>query len=799
MEAAASNLGHAVHARRRWSWWLPVAIFALSGAALLWLWQASVRAEAERLTLETRLTAEQIRLRMEDWIESRTAVVEHTGVRWTQDFLGNEQAFRTYANRMIELYKGFQALNWIDADWVIEIVVPEASNKEALGADLHDHPSPGVPRALAIAETTDRLSATGRIDLLQGGVGLTTYRAVRDENGQIIGFVNGVFRVDTLMETIAGPAVLQNRFRVALLDHEGLLATAHADDSRPSDWQGVINTPVQIANRSWSLRVAPSSDRHAGAVVEALLAAIALLLAGVLSLAVHGLVRRHFLLEESEAKYRLLVENQQDLVVKVGADGRFLFASPSYCDLFGIAESDLLGEEYMPLVHPDDREATARAVAQLENPPHTVYIEQRALTRYGWRWIAWVDTAVVDEAGTIIAIIGIGRDVTDRKRLEEQLRQSQKMQAVGQLAGGIAHDFNNILQTIVTNLEFVLDEVPTDNPIRGDLLEARTSAGRAATLVRQLLTFSRQAPMTPVNLDLDATISDALAMIRRLIGEKVALELLPGCDGTEARADPRQVEQILMNLCVNARDARCANITITTDVTVFTEEECVSRPWARPGRFVRLSVADDGHGMGERVLDKLFEPFFTTKDVGEGTGLGLATVYGIVEQHGGLIQVTSEPGAGSLFDIYLPAAEHTAPSTTSDDAGTLAETATQTILVADDDVQIRTAAKRVLERAGYRVLTASDGLEAVRIATGGHEKPAVAILDLSMPGATGLEAAERIREAAPSVRVLLSSGGNASSPEPPPEDEPILEKPYTHQQLLEAVRAALSRSASPHR
>jgi PAS domain S-box-containing protein len=464
--------------------------------------------------------------------------------------------------------------------------------------------------------------------------------------------------------------------------------------------------------------------------------------------------------------------------------------------MFGVSEPDLLGTEYMPLVHPDDREATARAVVELADPPHTVYVEQRALTRHGWRWIAWVDTAVLDDAGQISAIIGVGRDVTDRKRLEEQLRQSQKMQAIGQLAGGIAHDFNNILQTIVTNLEFVLDELPTDSPIRGDLLEARASAGRAATLVRQLLTFSRQEPSTPVELDLDATVTEALSMLRRLIGQQIALQFDPGSQGTTTRADPRQVEQVLMNLCVNARDARSNRITLTTDVATFSEADCSSRPWARPGRFVRLSVADDGHGMDQTVLDKLFEPFFTTKDVGEGTGLGLATVYGIVEQHDGLIHVTSEPGAGSLFDIYLPAVETTRSSAPSRASAAAAGVAQETILVADDDAQVRTATQRILQRAGYRVVTARDGLEAVRLATTTDDTLTLAILDLYMPGLSGPEALDQIRELTPSIRVLFSSGGTIEPSVSPPDGLPIVTKPYTHQELLDAVRSALDRPAT---
>ena len=776
----------------RWSWWLPASVFLFFAVILIWLGIASVRTESRQLTLETRLTAEQLRLRTEDWIHARTAVVEHTRTLWVHEFRQDPEAFRAFATRMVELYQGFQALNWISADWVIEIVVPEESNRPALHADLHDHPSPGVPQALTTAKTEDVIAATGKIDLLQGGTGLTTYRAVRTDDGTLLGFVNGVFRLDTLIDTIAADEALRQRFQVALLDHTGHLAITQTGAGEPDAWSRAIDTPVQIADRRWTMRVAPSSQRIVGgrATRAAVLAGIGLLLAAVLSLAVRGLVQRQQLLEESEAKYRLLVENQRDMVVKVSADGRFLFASPSYCDTFGIAESELLGREYMPLVHPDDREATARAVASLQYPPHTIDIEQRALTRNGWRWLAWVDTALVDDAGNVTEIIGVGRDVTTRKRLEEQLRQSQKLQAIGQLAGGIAHDFNNILQTIVTNLEFALDELPTEHPVRTDLLEARTSADRAATLVRQLLTFSRQEPITPDDLDLDDVVRETLSMLRRLLGQRITVQFVPASNGTLVRCDSRQVEQILMNLCVNARDAGCSTITITTDVRVLTEEDCASLPWARPGQFVRLTISDDGHGMSRDVLDKVFEPFFTTKEVGEGTGLGLSTVYGIVEQHGGLIQVSSEAGAGALFDVYFPTVEPAGGVPSPADPERSSASPGATILVVEDDAQLRTANKRVLERSGYHVVTASDGLEAVRLATTHSTTLELAILDLHMPGLDGVAACEEIRSAAPTIRVLFCSG--IAGPVTAAGELPTLSKPFTHQQLLEAVHQALT-------
>jgi len=771
-------------------------LFLLFGISVfLALWWALEQNDRQRLRLTTDVTAEQVQIRLESWIDSRLGLVEYVGRAMQRDHSNGLSAFRTMARDYVELTPGFQAMNWIDSTWVIRVIIPEASNRPALDQDLHSHPSPGVVEAIRRAEQTGEVTRTPIIDLLQGGRGFATYLPVHGDSGEIIGFINGVFRIDTLVDSCLTERNLRDGFRFIMREADGQYAYQHRDETPPDTWPFAAQRAVRVADRPWILEMAPTPERLATIDTPAddILLVAGILLAILLATILRLLLLRQRALHVSEGKYRLLVENQTDLVVKVDNEGRFLFVSPSYCKTFGKAEEELLGHEFMPLVHEEDRPATAKAMEAVMHPPHTAFVEQRALTHNGWRWFAWVDTGVIGADGEVEAVIGVGRDVTERKKLEEQLLQSQKMEAIGQLAGGVAHDFNNILQAIRGHLEFVEEDLGSSHPSHDDLTQIRRSADRAADLTRQLLAFGRGQVIKPRHLDLNLVVADVLKLLRRVIGEHIELCFNPGNEPCPVNADPRQLEQVLMNLCVNARDAMPGGGRITITVSPYEIDEARSEeiPDSRPGHFATLVVSDTGSGIDIPIRNQIFEPFFTTKPVGQGTGLGLATVYGIVRQHDGFLEVQSEVGKGTTFKVYLPLVDGVSESPVEESISD-PPPGSETILLAEDDSGVRSVTTRILEKAGYRVIEAADGRQAISLYEENAGVIDLALLDLVMPLVGGLEVRSHIQRSGNNTRVLLTSGYSPDvAPGGPGEEFDVLPKPFTREALLRRVRETL--------
>jgi len=399
--------------------------------------------------------------------------------------------------------------------------------------------------------------------------------------------------------------------------------------------------------------------------------------------------------------------------------------------------------------------------------------------------------------GEISGILGVARDVTTRKRLEEQLRQSQKMEALGQLAGGVAHDFNNLLQTVIAHVQFVEETLSPEDSTYEDIQQIRAATQKGAMLTRQLLAFSRRQHIEPEDLDLNLVISDLMKMVRRVIGEDIELKILPGAKLANIHADPGQMEQILMNLAVNSRDAmpKGGSITIATGNRHLTAEFCKTHQWARVGDFVVLTFRDTGCGMDEETRARVFEPFFTTKAPSKGTGLGLATVYGIVKQHEGLIQVASELGKGTQFEIYLPACapQESHPRTRR---AVTTPRGTETVLLAEDDEIVRRLIVRVLKRSGYAVLVAEDGQQALDILEEKAGEVAIAVLDVVMPKVSGRVVYERILEIAPNIPVLFCSGYSTDSLHTEfiaEQGLQVMPKPYNPDDLLIKMREMLDK------
>jgi len=494
-----------------------------------------------------------------------------------------------------------------------------------------------------------------------------------------------------------------------------------------------------------------------------------------------------------ETYFRSLIELGLDVIAVANRDGSLRYVSPSAERLIGRDDGELLLRPLIGLVHPDDVDTVLNAIqGLLETPGASRWLEIRA--RHGdgsWRRFEMICRNLVDDP-VVGGIVVNARDVTEREILETQLRQSQKLDAIGQLASGIAHDFNNILTAIIGYSDLLLDQFEGD-AAKSDVEQIRDAANRAAKLTSQLLAFGRKQVMTPRVLDLNLLIRNLNGLLRRLLGEDV--ELITTLDDglSPVRADPGQLEQVIVNLAVNARDAMPGGGRLTIHTRNISAGEMPASPSDESGPQVLLAVTDTGTGMAPEVMSHIFEPFFTTKDRGRGTGLGLATVFGIVKQSGGQIRVVSREGAGSTFRIYLPQAAAAVDPVDKDELAPPAR-ASETVLVVEDEPAVLALARRLLAMAGYRVLEARDRDSAISVARS-HSGPIHLLLaDVVLPGASGRELAERIVTERPEMRVLYMSGYPADAM----VQRGILEqgigfvqKPFTPERLVDQVRKAL--------
>ena len=502
-------------------------------------------------------------------------------------------------------------------------------------------------------------------------------------------------------------------------------------------------------------------------------------------------------LRETEERFRTMFEAAPTATLLFGVGGEIMTANRSALSLLGYEHDEALLTHADLIRHPDDAEEGRRLYAELIRGDRDSYRrEARFLTKDGRTIVTQLAIALVRDAdGKPDFAIGMAEDVTERKLLEEQLRQSQKLEAIGRLAGGVAHDFNNMLTAIGGYTAFALEHAEDGSPLQSDLDEIRKATDRAALLTRQLLAFSRKQVLTPELLNLNGIVVEMQTMLRPLIGEDIVLttQLDPALGPIEA--DPGQLHQVVMNLVVNARDAmpNGGNLTIETANADVDE---IGDGSIEPGRYITLTVRDAGEGIDEETLGQIFEPFFTTKVAAKGTGLGLATVYGIVKQSGGYVEVESEVGIGSAFRIYLRRvddARHIARSRRQSPP-TLEHSATQAakrVLVVEDEEVVRGLVRQMLAGQGYDVLVAQDGEEALDRAA--QHSIDVLLTDLSMPNVGGREVAERLREAQPDLKVIYMSGYAEDLPTGAlPPSTSFLGKPFTFAELTETVRALIA-------
>lgn len=503
-------------------------------------------------------------------------------------------------------------------------------------------------------------------------------------------------------------------------------------------------------------------------------------------------------LRENENLLRRVFDQLPIGAAVVSLNGRFHRVNAALCRMLGRSEAELRELTFLDITHPDDRPESLAAVRKLMNGEiDHLQLEKRYLRKDGEPVWGEVSVRMIrDASGQPIWTMPVVIDMTERRRLEEQLRHAQKMEAVGQLAGGIAHDFNNILTAIVGYSEMLLEQVGSDKQIFSDLKQIYDGGLRAAALTRQLLAFSRKQVLRLEVADLNQVLSTFQHLARPLIGEDVELELDLAQNPLPIFADVSQLEQVVMNLVVNARDAlpHGGRITIRTAGASIGEEFARMHPPMSPGRYIELIVQDTGCGMDEETRRHLFEPFFTTKEPGKGTGLGLATVFGIIQQMGGFIWVNSEPNVGTEFRIHLPRSTRPLPGPREHVEPNGGPVGREQIMLVEDDRDVRKFAATVLRRFGYRVTEASTGGEALERLRTAAAPPDLVITDVVMPGMSGPELARRLTTERTGVKVLFTSGyaGHRIAPEGVLQDGmALLEKPFTANTLLTRVRDVL--------
>lgn len=503
-------------------------------------------------------------------------------------------------------------------------------------------------------------------------------------------------------------------------------------------------------------------------------------------------------LRKREEHFRMLIENASDLITVIDNLGVLRFQSPSAVRMLGYRPEEMIGHGIFEYLHPDDAPRIAPAIQRaVANPGLPVSVEYRFRHQDGtWRFIQSVGRSIPGEAAEGFIIVN-SRDATETRKLEEQFRQSQKMEAIGQLAGGVAHDLNNILTVIHMQLDLLKHGDPLTAPQLESVVDIEKASRRAADLTRQLLMFSRRQAALKGDLDLNSVVTNITKMLQRIVGEDVGMHISYAPQPLPVHADSGMLDQVLLNLAVNSRDAmpEGGRLVIETSVAVFDEFAASQRPQARPGRFACLTVSDTGKGISPEVLPRIYEPFFTTKDIGKGTGLGLATVFGIVQQHQGWINVYSELEKGTTFRMYLPLQASAAENLVEAGGGNELRGGDETILLVEDEQSLRVLVRNVLTRLGYRVLEATTGLTALEVWKEHQQDIKLLLTDLVMPdGMTGKALAEQLVAQNAKLKVIYTSGYSreiAGKDFPLQDGVNFLSKPFQAAKLAQTVRANL--------
>jgi len=902
-----------------------IALVAALGLTVL-LWGLQERSHRERLHLETQVTAEQVGKRLSDWMEDRMSLSAFLAENWEQEYAADPERFKRDAARFVTRFPGFQAINWIDPGEVIRIVVPLEGNPSVLNVDLTVHPSIHVRRAIQQALAERRLVRTAAvIDLLQGGKGFATYRPIFGAQGDHLGYINAVFRVNELIDTCLGRLQVNERFHFAILESNGdLVYPVGADPEYLMGSRAAVES-VRVAELPWKFYLSPSPEylrqqqfsAHHLILPAGLIAS--LLLAGL----ERGLLLRKRALDSSQAQYRALFEQAPIAYFSVRPDSAIERANREAEIITGLPVNALVGSSFYDLL---TEESAVRTRARLAfeavrrgDPIRSVELSMHRAGAGDFRAILYIDgvyaeggtfsmfriaavdvnerheaeearvrlSAAIDQSeegvvitgrsgeilyvnpaagsvsegrgtlaayledkgapvatlanvisaiegevswrgscplrrgdgqmaqtvctlspvrdggGAVINHVLILRDISHEAELQVQLQQSQKLEAVGRLAGGIAHDFNNILQSLLGYATLARRNAADPDDVAQCLSEIERAGHRAATLVAHILAFGRQSVLDRRPMLLRSVVEEVSALVRGSLPEGVNFNVT--CSDVEHSviADSTQFHQVLMNLVSNALHALRAGGSLEVRYEAVNLGEHEAARWAalRPGPHMRLVVGDDGVGMETDVLERIFEPYFSTREVGTGTGLGLATVHGIVENHGGAIFAESAPGKGARFTILLPAAPGDGGDTTVAPAGaedgasesdTTLEEMRLHVLYVDDEPQIVDSMRRVLERFGFDVsgfTSSTAALQSFQRDPAGYD---FLVTDFTMPELNGVELAEAIVALRPGLPVILCSGFGDSLEknlnDAPKSIRTFLKKPISARTLAAEIR-----------
>jgi PAS domain S-box-containing protein len=501
-------------------------------------------------------------------------------------------------------------------------------------------------------------------------------------------------------------------------------------------------------------------------------------------------------LRASEDRFGTLVKSAQDIIYSHDFEGNYTSINEIGCRLSGYSAEEVLSMNIADSLTPESVETALKMIDIHLSGQEAPYHRAEIVRKDGSHFPVEIKSWLTYRDGVPYGVEGIARDITERIELEDKLRQSQKLEAVGLLAGGIAHDFNNLLTVITGYSDLTLKRMPAEDPVRKNIEQIKDAGARAAELTGQLLAFSRKQVLKPTVHNLNSVITNIERMLKRIIRESVELKTDLAPDLSNIKADPGQIEQVIMNLAVNARDAMPNGgiLTISTCNVSRGPEVLNIQDTCQPGEYVKMTVSDTGEGMSDETKRRMFEPFFTTKELGKGTGLGLATVHGIVKQSGGEIRVSSVVGEGTTFDIFFPCVDDEQEKQQWADRDVIDHSGTETILVVEDDANLRELVKTILVPNGYNVLSAADGSAALEICRTCPGQIHLLLTDVVMPQMSGITVRDRVVELLPDIKVLFMSGYIEESPSDKKllkTGDALIQKPFNPDSLSKKVREIL--------